>query len=89
MTTYIPFTPSPTAPFQFSAMLDGASYTGTVRWNTAGQRWYVTLTDSTGTVIFTLPLIGSPVGSDIPLTAGYFTSTLVYREGTQTFEVSP
>jgi hypothetical protein len=91
MTTYTDFTPTTQAPFQFQAFLDGASYNVIVTWNFYGQRWYVNVYDPNDSVdpIFTLPRIGSPPAYDISMTAGYFTSTLVFRQGTGQFEVSP
>lgn len=67
MTTYVNFSPSVAAPFQFQPVLDGTTYYATVLWNLAGQRYYVQLADSNGNVIFLLPLIGSPVAQQIEL----------------------
>lgn len=89
MTTYVTFQPSATAPFQFQATLDGSAYTVIMPWNLHGQRYYVTCFDLSGNLIFSLPLIGSPLGYNISLSAGYFASTLIYREPTGQFEISP
>lgn len=164
MTTIIPFVPVPRAPFQFQPVLDGDTYTGLITWNLFGQRWYLNLYTSSGALVVTIPLIGSPnpiavssiawnsllgivtlttasphgipvgkatnltlsgvtpssyngvkalvaqsattlsyvqttdpgavtvtgaIGRDISLTAGYFNSTLVYRESSRNLEVSP
>jgi siroheme synthase (precorrin-2 oxidase/ferrochelatase) len=89
MTTYFPFVPSPLETFQFTPTFDGSQYTVTVTWNTASQRWFVNVTDQGANLIFALPMIGSPPGINISMTAGYFQSTLVYRPSTQQFEVSP
>ena len=167
MTTYTPFLPTATVPFQFAPTLDGAQYTLVVTWGLAGQRWYVNLYDQNGVLVFYLPLIGSvspaptasltydgvsqlatvttvsphglmigsivdmtisgvspagyngvftmevvsgpstltytlptdpggpatvqgSIGRDINIAAGYFqTSTLVFRDATQQFEVNP
>ncbi len=62
MTTYVPFQPSPLAPFSFQATLDSAVYIITVPWLLSGQRWYVQCQDTSGNPIFYLPLIGSPTG---------------------------
>lgn len=59
MTTTFPFTPSPQGPFQFSPTLDGTAYNAVVTWNLFGQRYYISLFDLNGTLIFCLPLIGS------------------------------
>lgn len=166
MTTVTTFAPAATKPFSFSPILDGAQYQAVITWGLAGQRWYVNLLDQTGTLVFCLPVIGSPtaiqtadlswsgvqnlvtvttavphgiplgftvqltvvgvspaayngirnmfatapstltfplpadpggdatvngnIGHDINLAGGYFkTSTFVFREATQQFEVSP
>lgn len=89
MTTFVNFAPTAVAPFQFQPTLDGVIYNAIVRWNVFGQRWYVTVYQQDGTPIVTLPNIGSPLGYDISLVAGYFTSTLVFRQATQQFEISP
>lgn len=89
MTTYIDFRPSDQALFQFQLTLDGQVYAAICTWNLYGQRYYVNLYDAAGVRIFSLPQIGSPLDSDISLTAGYFDSTLVYRVQNQQFEVSP
>ncbi len=65
MTTYVPFQPSPLAPFSFQATLDGNNYIITVPWLLAGQRWYVQCQDTSGNPVFYLPLIGSPTGLGI------------------------
>lgn len=90
--TQIPFIPNNqnSPPFSTLFTLDGTSYNGSVTWNIAGQRWYLTLTDQAGTVIWNGALIGSPLDYDILLAPGIFTtSTLLYREDTGNFEVLP
>jgi hypothetical protein len=78
--TSFPFTPNPaTVPYNFFPTLDGNSYTGLVWWNIQGQRLYITLSDQQGNVIFTMPLIESPIDYNISLTQGYFTSIMVYQ----------
>lgn len=90
MTTYVPFAPTALAPFQFTATLDGAAYTVVVTWNVFAQRWYVNVYDQSQDLIVALPMIGSPPSDNINLVGGYFrTSTLVFRQATQQFEVSP
>lgn len=90
MTTFVAFQPAPGRGFSFNATLDGTSYQLAVTWNVFGQRWYLTCAGSDGTLIFHLPLIGSPNTGDINLAAGYFTtSAVVFRQDTQNFEVSP
>ena len=91
MTTYYAFAPGNTAPpFQFQPTLDGNVYNATVGWNLSGKRWYLTLTDLNNNLVFCQPLIASPPDYDINLAFGYFqTSTLIFREASQNFEVSP
>ena len=92
MTTLVQFNPVQNAspPFQALFTLDGATYLGVVKWNIAGQRWYLTLTDSSGNVAWNGPVIGSPTGYDIPLALGVFTkSKILYRPDSGNFEVSP
>lgn len=89
MTTVTAFSPSPLGPFQFQPTLDGVEYNAIVTWNTYAQRWYVNVYDQSGTLIVAIARVGSPPGFDISLVAGYFASTLVFRQATQTFEVSP
>lgn len=86
-TTYVPFTPTPLAPFQFQAILDGATHDVTARWNVFGQRWYVEITNSAQERVLLIARVGSPRGVDISLTAGYFTTKIVWREPDQQFEV--
>jgi hypothetical protein len=88
MTTFA-FTPSNTTPFQFQPTLDGDIYNCLVKWGLFGQRWYLVCSDLSGNPIFTVAMVGSPPGYDISLTAGYFTSTIVFRQADQIFEVSP
>ena len=89
--TLIPFIPSNSSspPFQATVTLDGSSYSLAATWNIAGQRWYVTLTDLNGNMVWSGALIGSPLTADILLAPGIFsTSTLLYREDTGNFEVT-
>lgn len=88
MATIIAFQPTRAfPPFQFQATLDSAVYTGIVKWGLFGQRWYLWLYALDGTRIFTLPMIGSPPAYDISLTAGYFTTPLIFRQASQQFEI--
>ena len=86
-TVYTPFTPSVTTPFLFQPTFDGDIYTVIVTWNLFGRRYYVNCYTLSGTLIFSLPLIGSPLNYDISMTKGYFTTALVYRVSTNNFEV--
>lgn len=88
----IPFTPNNSSNPPFSALftLDGAQYSGTTQWNLAGQRWYFTLTDGYGNIIWNGPLIGSPLDGAIPLAPGIFTeSMLIFMEDTGNFVQTP
>lgn len=90
--TTVPLTLNNSAspPFSYPFTLDGASYTGSVIWNLAAQRWYFLLTDQLGSQTWLGPLIGSPLNADIPLAAGIFTtSMIVFREDTGNFEITP
>lgn len=89
MTTFTAFAPSPSAPFQFTPTLDGQQYSVVIVWNMFGQRWYMNLSTLTGALVLSRSLVGSPPDYDINLVSGYFKSTLVYRAGTDQFEVSP
>lgn len=93
MTTTTQFIPGNTSPpFQFQPTLDGTTYSAAITWLLTGQRWYITLSDKNGVVIFNLPLIASPPPPQQPinLAAGYFTtSTLIFYDQSQTFVVSP
>jgi hypothetical protein len=92
MTTTIPFNPSNASnpPFSTPLTLDGASYVGNVTWNVYGQRWYMTIADTSGNVIWTGAMIGSPLGFDILLAPGVFrSSTILYRADTGNIEVNP
>lgn len=78
MSTFYDFVPLPAAPSQFNFTLDGKSYLAVINWNIYGERWYMSLYDSAGTRIMTVPLTGSYVGKPLSLTAGYFTSQVIY-----------
>ncbi|HET8686132.1 MAG TPA: hypothetical protein VFM18_05635 [Methanosarcina sp.] len=87
-TTYVDFTPSPLVNFRFQAILDTVPYNVVVTYNVFGKRYYVNIYTVQGDLVMTRPMVGSPPGYDISLTAGMFTSTLVYRIGHQQFEIS-
>ena len=90
MTTFTQFTPNVSQNFAFEPTLDGQVYSVVVTWSLFGQRWLVNCYDLSGTLIFARPLRSSPNNMDINIAAGYFTtSSLVYREQTRNFEVSP
>ena len=59
-------------------------------WNITAQRWYLTLTDQNSVLVWNGALVGSPLNADIYLAPGIFTtSTLLYREDSGNFEVTP
>jgi hypothetical protein len=87
MATLIQFNPSATANFQFQATLDGQNYIVVVTWNLFGQRYYINIYDTSGVLKLAMPLVGSPNDYDISMTAGYFTTKLVYRVQSNNFEV--
>jgi hypothetical protein len=90
MTTYVLFRPTPDAPFDFTATLDGVGYSMRVSWNIFGQRWYLTCVGVNGLIIFHMALIGSPDEFDINLLGGYFeSSAMIYREYPRRFEITP
>lgn len=90
-TTTIAFAPSSTQtpPFSTIVTLDSTPYTLVAQWNIAAQRWYMSLTDASNTVIWYGPIIGSSLTYDILLAPGVFTSsTILYREDNGNFEVT-
>jgi hypothetical protein len=92
MTTFIPFSPSPTQspPFQVTVTLDNVPYNLTAMWNFSAQRWYASLMDGSGNVAWYGAMVGSPLNYDIPLAPGVFTaSTILYREDTGNIETNP
>lgn len=89
MATFVAFAPTPQAPFEFQATLDGSVYTVVVTWNIFGRRYYVNVYALDQTLIVALPMIGSPDDYDISLVAGYFASTLVFRQANAQFEINP
>lgn len=84
-----PFTPSSTQPFEFQPILDGVQYVALIKWNLFGRRYYLELYQVDGTRVITTAVVGSPLDYDISLVGGLFESTLVFREQSQQFEVSP
>ncbi|VWB07057.1 phage baseplate plug family protein [Burkholderia lata] len=90
--TTIPFAPSATLtpPFQVAVTLDGQPYNLTTMWNFAAQRWYASLTTPSNANAWYGALVGSPLNYDIPLAPGIFTtSTILYREDSGNFEITP
>jgi hypothetical protein len=90
MTTLTQFVPAANTNFTWQPTLDGQQYTAIVSWSLFGQRWILNIVSLRGALVLQKPLRGSPINYDINLIQGYFTtSTLVYRVGTNNFEVTP
>jgi hypothetical protein len=88
--TLVAFQPSPSQPFQFQATFDTNPYNVIVTWNLFGQRYYVNVYDTSGALVASEALTGSPPKYDINLVWSYFSaSTLVYRAATGNFEITP
>jgi hypothetical protein len=90
--TLIPFTPSNASnpPFSTPVTLDGGSYVANVTWSFYGQRYYMSIVDVSGTVIWTGAMVGSSLNHDVLLAPGIFSqSTILYREDTGNIEVNP
>lgn len=84
------FTPTATAIYQFQPTLDGTVYAVFIRWNVWAQRWYFNLYRLDNTLVLAQPLVPSPDDYDINLIEGYFTtSTMVFRDSSQQFIVTP
>lgn len=89
MTSYI-FNVSPaTIPYAFNPTLDGNVYSATVWYNSQDNRPYITISDLSGNVIFTVAMVESPIGYDISITYGYFASTLVWQPDNGLIVVTP
>ena len=91
MSVVVQFTPTPVAPFQFQTTLDGTLYTITITWNVyraGGFGWYLNIYEENGVLVLSRALIASPPDYAISLTAGYFSTTLVFLEQTQQFVVT-
>lgn len=61
MSTIVQFSPSTSAPFQFQPVINGVQYTAIIKWNIAGQRYYLALYDVSGNlVLFTAVVASGP-----------------------------
>lgn len=77
-------------PIQFYTTLDGERHTAYIRWNFAGERWFIWLYDSTNDLIMCNPVIESTREQPNNLLAGYFfNNTMIYNEFTNSFEITP
>jgi len=84
MTTYTDFTPTTSSLFQFQATLDGATYNIIISWSLFGRRYIVNCLSLNGSLIFTAPLIGSPIGlplQDLSWANGIATATTIDPHG--------
>lgn len=86
--TYIPFQPSNTANFSFTATLDGDAYIVTAVWNLFSQRYYLNITDVNQNLIVLIPMISSAPGYNLNIVNGYFNDMLVFRGTTNNFEIT-
>ncbi len=90
--TTVAFTPNASIapPWTYVFTLDQAPVTAEAVWNVTAQRWYLKLSDQNANILWIGALIGSPLDADIVLAPGVFiASTILYREDTENFEVTP
>lgn len=87
-TTRYPFSGNEQTSMAFAPVLDGMVYHCQMKWNIAAQRWYLEITDNSGSRILTIPVVASPIGYDINLLSGVFDRTkMVWRDATGQMEV--
>lgn len=87
-TALYPFSGNELKSMIFTPLLDGEVYNCQTKWNIAGQRWYLNITDNSGARQLTMPIIGSPDDYDINLLVGVFdTSKMVWRISSGQIEV--
>ena len=89
MTTTVLFAPQSNSNFQFNPTLDGTPYVAICTWNSYAPRYYINIYDTSRNLIVSRPMVGSPDELDINLLFGYFTSALVYRVSSNSFEINP
>ena len=92
MTAVVHYVQQPTQIFQFNVGLadlygNVQSYNLAVTWNLYGQRYYLSCFTQQNALVFSVPLMNSPPDYSINLTAGYFSTPVVFRESTQNFEI--
>lgn len=84
-----PFTGNDRQSMTFTPILDGTVYNCQVKWNIAGMRWYVLITDGSGNTILNTPLVGSVLNGGINIISGVFNSSSMYwREKNGLIEVN-
>lgn len=88
--TIIPFTPNENGapPFQSQLTIAEGLVTISTLWNMSGERWYLKVEDSRGSVLLFRPMISSTQDEDINLIGSISASSLVYRENNQVLEVT-
>lgn len=85
--TVFSYVPGPN-PYSFQPTFDGTVYTCIIDWNLAGQRYYITCRTLAGALVFCRAFVASPIGYDISLTAGIFTTALIWRTQNGQIEVN-
>ncbi len=88
MTTFVPYQ---APPFQFQATLDDDVYIVVVTYNVTAQRPYINVYTQSNVLVTAPALVASPDGLNVVnLVGGYFnTSTLIFRQSSQQFEIAP
>lgn len=78
MTSY-PFLPASQSPFAFQPLLGGQLYNAVVPWALWGQRWYLSLSTTSGQQIFYKAVVGSldPVAAPLTTIAGLYMASVV------------
>lgn len=87
MTTFYDFAPNTTALPQYIFPLDGIDYNAIVIWNFAAERFYLNVLTMADVLVFSAPLIESPPDHDYSISAGYFTTQIIYRVANKQIEV--
>jgi len=76
-------------PIQFNCTLDGDRHTALIRWNFAGERWFIWLYDETGDLIMCNPVIESTQELPNNLLSGYyFNNSMIFNTFVSAFEIS-
>lgn len=88
MVTTVAFKPNGNTPFTFRALVGGTELFASVPYNLYASRYYLKLTDNSGSVKVYVPLIASPDDDDINLALPYAPGMLVYRASSAQFEMS-
>jgi hypothetical protein len=87
-TELYPFSGNEQSSMVFTPLLDRSVYNCQIKWNIAGQRWYLEVSDNAGNRLLTTAMVASPIGSDINLISGvFFQSKMVWRQPNGQIEV--